>query len=82
MRGVLRILQLLAQRGECRQVRVVAIDVTQKRKELRERRLVDAASVLFEAVAGTSAKLIEVPALLRHGDHRDVQMAALQHRLQ
>ena len=36
----------------------------------------------FQAILGPGLELVEGPAGLGHTDHRDAQMAALQHRLQ
>src|SRR5262249_25860750 len=61
---------------------VVAVDVAQPLDELRERHRVDAAAVLLEALAGAGAELLELPARLRHADHRHVEVTTADHRLQ
>src|SRR3546814_3645280 len=73
--------QFLAQALEGAGVVVVAVDVAQLRRELFESRLVDAAVVL-EAVAGAFAQLVDRPARMGHADHRHVEPAARDHRLQ
>ena len=62
-------------------VAVVAVDVAQHADELRECRGIEPA-VLFQTVARAGAELLEVPASLGDADHRDVEMTALDHRLQ
>ena len=73
--------ELPAERLEGRGVRVVAVDVAQQARELLEGRRVEPA-VLLEAVAGAGLELFEIPAGLGDPDHRNVEVAALQHRLQ
>src|SRR5262249_45340701 len=53
----------------------------QEADELVERRGVEAA-VLFQALFDVLAELLEVPTRLGHADDRDVEAAALYHRLQ
>ena len=81
VRGTLCRAQFAAQGGKRRGVAIVAVDVMQQAHELRECRRVEAA-VLFQAVAGAGAKLLEVPSRLRNTYDRNVEVAALDHRLQ
>ena len=74
--------ELLAQRREGGVVVVVAVDVAQQLQQLLEGRLVDAAAVLGEAVAGALAQLLERPARLGDADDRHREVAAADHRLQ
>src|SRR5262249_35538814 len=60
---------------------VVAVDVPKQPAKPVERRRVES-SVLLEAVLGTGLEPFEVPAGLGHADHRDVEVATLDHRLQ
>ena len=70
-----------AQLLECFRVLVIAVDVLQKLDQFGEGRRVKAA-VLREAVFGSVAKLIEGPSGFRYSDHRDGEIAALNHFLQ
>ena len=68
--------ELLLERPEGRRVVVVAVHVAEERQQLGELRLVDAAAVVHEAVAGPGAELLQVPARLRDPDHRHVEVTA------
>ena len=76
-----RAAQLFPDRREGGRVVVVAVDVPEEARQLREGRWVEAA-VLLEAVLGAGLHLVEGPAGLRDADDRDVEVAALQHRLE
>ncbi len=73
--------ELLHDRGIRRAVAVVAVDVAQARRELRERHLVDPAVVL-ETLSCACPQLFEGPAGFGDADHRHVETAAPGHRLQ
>ena len=73
--------EFLAQGRERGRVLVIAVHIVQQRGQLGERRRVEAA-VLFHAVARPRLELVQVPAGLGHADHRHIQMAAADHRLQ
>src|SRR6185312_11532435 len=60
---------------------VIAVDVLHLLRQLRERDLVHAA-VFLEAVPGTLAQLVDIPARTRDANHRHVQLAVLDQRLQ
>ena len=51
-------------------------------RELREGRLVDAAAVLLDALAGARPELLERPARSRDADDRHVELPAPHHRLE
>jgi hypothetical protein len=68
-------------RLERRRIGVVAADVAQQARELAEGVGVEGA-VLLDALPGAGAELLQRPALLRHPDHRDVEMPPLHQRLQ
>ena len=82
----LRLAQRLLQPLERGRVVVVAVDVAQLRRQLRERRLVDGAALLLcrlrQAVVRTLAQLLHAPARMRHADDRQVQSVMQHHRLQ
>jgi hypothetical protein len=80
-RRPLRRAELTAERLERRRIVVVAVDIFHEADELVERRGVEAA-VLLEAVLHAGAELLVVPARLGDADDRNVEMGALQHRLQ
>ena len=73
-RWALRRAEFAAQGLKGREVVVVAIDVAQQAIKFAERNFVDAA-VLDDALAGTGAELIDVPARLGDADHRHIQAA-------
>lgn len=54
---------------------------TEQSRELLNDRRIDAA-MLFQAAIGASLELIEGPARFGDTDHRHVEMAALDHRLE
>ena len=76
--GVAHLLPQLLERG---QVGVIPVNVTQELVELVEGGRIEAA-VFFETVAGPLAELVEVPVRLGDADHRHVQAAAFDQRLQ
>jgi hypothetical protein len=81
MNRMFRVAELFAERGERREVAVVAIDVLEEADQLRERRLVDTA-VLGEALARSVAQLIEIPPGFRDTDDRHGQPAGAHERLE
>ena len=82
VRRPLRRTELLADGLEGCRIVVVAVDVAQQTGQLLERRRIDAAAVLLEAVARPRLELVELPAGLGHADHGHVEVAPLEHRLQ
>jgi len=60
---------------------VVAVDITEQRRQPGEGGLVDAA-VCFEALAGARAQLVEVPAGKRDADDWHVEAATFHQRLE
>ena len=60
---------------------VVAVHVAQQARQLGEGRRVEAA-VLLDAVLRPRLELVQGPARLGHADHRRLQVAAADHRLQ
>ena len=82
VRRPLRGAEFLAERLEGRRV----ADSRRRRSAAGRESLSNAAgstpAVLLEAVARAGLELLEVPAGLGHADHRHVEVAALQHRLQ
>ncbi len=81
MRRRLRGAEFLAERIKGCGVFVIPVYITQQCAHLVERRTVDTA-VLLEAVLCARPKLVEVPAGLSDTDHRNIEIAPLQHRLQ
>ena len=59
---------------------VVAINIAQQTAQLVENHIVDT-TVVFEAVAHTLPKLIEVPTRVRHTNDRHVEVSAFNHCL-
>ncbi len=81
MRGVLCAPEFASERLEGVRIFVVAVDVAQSAAQLVERGTVQA-PVFLDALLRARAQLVEGPASLGHADHRNVEVAALGHRLQ
>ena len=81
MQRSLGVAQRLTQQGEGCLVAVIAIDVVEQRGEPVEGCGVETA-VLFEAAARAFAELLQVPAGATDADHRDIEAAAPDQRLQ
>ena len=69
----LRTSQNLAQLGEGRRIAVIAVHVLEQGRQLRERRLVQAA-VRGDAVAGARLELVEIPSGFRNSDDGNVRL--------
>ena len=73
--------KLLPDRLERGWILIVAVDIAQQAQEFLESGAIHTA-VLVDAVGGPCAELIEIPALLCHADHRNIEVAAFHHRMQ
>ncbi len=81
VRRVLGTAERLSQRGEGCRILVVSVDVAKPAGELVERGPVQSA-ILLDAVLRPRAQLVERPVGLGDADDRDLELAALGHRLQ
>jgi hypothetical protein len=82
MRRPSRCSEFLAQGPKRCRVRIIPVNVAQQSRELVEGGGINASAVLLETVAGASLQLIQIPACLGHTDHGNIEVPALQHRLQ
>jgi len=81
MRRPFRSVEFFADRLKSGRVCVVAVYIAQQADQLVEGCGVDSA-VFLEAVVCPRAKLFEVPTGFGYADHRHVEVAAFDHRLQ
>src|SRR5260370_19529777 len=81
MRRFLRRTKSLPHRNKRSRIGVVAINITQQRTQLLPRRRIQA-PMLLQTVLRPSLQLVEVPPSLRHANHRNIEGATLDHRLQ
>src|SRR5260370_38724407 len=81
MRRFLRRTKSLPHRNKRSRIGVVAINITQQPTQLLPRRRIQA-PMLLQAILRPSLQLIKVPPSLRHANHRDIEGATLDHRLQ
>src|SRR4029453_4799497 len=77
----LSLTEFSAERIESGAVPIVTGDVFQQTAQFRKRGRIKPA-VLLHTVFGSRTQLLKAPCLPGHTDHRNVQMAALDHRLQ
>src|SRR5262249_45299476 len=81
VRRILGPTEFFAERIESGAVPVITRDVFQQTAQFRKRSGIKPA-VLLHTVFGSSAQLVEAPSTLGHTNHWNVEMAALDHRLQ